>query len=96
MCVNSVNGKVYVVDGDAHCVHIFNSDLTFSSKFGSGGSGDGQFSYPWDIASDSTGCVYVTDAGNNRVQVFTSDSGYLRQFGKWKWRIAWSCQYLCG
>ncbi len=35
VCVNSVNGKVYVVDSDAHCVHIFNSDLTFSSKFGS-------------------------------------------------------------
>ena len=80
ICVN--NGKVYVVDNGAHCVHILNSDLTFSSKFGSEGSGDGQFNRPWDIASDSTGCVYVADAGNNRVQVFTSDGGYLRQFGK--------------
>ena len=82
VCVNSVNGKVYVVDYDAHCVHIFNSDLTFSSKFGSKGSGDGQFIRPYDIASDSTGCVYVADCYNNRVQVFTSDGGYLRQFGK--------------
>ena len=82
MCVNSVNGKVYVVDIHAHCVHILNSDLTFSSKFGGKGSGDGQFNYPWEIASDSTGCVYVADAGNDRVQVFTSDGGYLRQFGK--------------
>ena len=82
MCVNSVNGKVYVVDNGAHCVHILNSDLTFSSKFGRGGSGDGQFNRPWDIAADSTGCVYVADAGNNRAQVFTSDGGYLRQFGK--------------
>ena len=82
VCVNSVNGKVYVVDYDAHCVHILNSDLTFSSKFGSRGSGDGQFNYPYDIASDSTGCVYVADCDNHRVQVFTSDGGYLRQFGK--------------
>ena len=82
MCVNSVNGKVYVVDYGAHCVHILNSDLTFSSKFDSEGSGEGQFNYPWDIASDSTGCVYVADNGNNQVQVFTSDGGYLRQFGK--------------
>ena len=82
VCVNSVNGKVYVVDYGAHCVHILNSDLTFSSKFGSRGSGDGRFAYPWDIASDSTGCVYVADKDNHQVQVFTSDGGYLRQFGQ--------------
>ena len=82
VCINSVNGKVYVVDYNADCVHILNSDLTFSSKFGSKGSGDGQFSNPWDISSDSTGCVYVADYSNYRVQVFTSDGGYLRQFGK--------------
>ena len=80
ICVN--NGKVYVVNNSVHCVHILNSDLTFSSKFGSEGSGDGQFNHPWDIASDSTGCVYVADYLNHRVQVFTSDGGYLRQFGK--------------
>ncbi len=39
-CGVSVNENVYVVDNMAHCVHIFNSDLTFFSKFG---SGDGQF-----------------------------------------------------
>ena len=81
VCVNSVDGKVHVVDCNAHCVHILNSDLTFSNKFGSKGSGDGQFNGPCDIASDFTGCVYVTDYYNNRVQVFTSDGGYLRQLG---------------
>ncbi|XP_064384470.1 tripartite motif-containing protein 2-like [Halichondria panicea] len=82
VCVNSVNGKVYVIDISAHCVHIFNSDLTFSSKFGSEGSGNGQFSSPWGVASDRSGCVYVADYINARVQVFTPDGGYLRQFGK--------------
>ena len=82
MCVNSVNGKVYVVDAVANCIHIFNSDLTYSSKFGSKGSGDGQFRNPSDIALDSTGCLYVADCDNHRVQVFTPDGGYLRQFGK--------------
>ncbi len=81
MCVNSVNGKVYVVDHGAHCVHILNSDLTFSSKFGSRGSGDGQFVYPWDVACDRSGCVYVVDYSNSRVKVFTPNGGYLRQFG---------------
>ncbi len=80
---------MYVVDNGAHCVHIFNSDLTFSSKFGSKGSGNGQFNSPYDVASDRSGCVYVVDCYNHRVQVFTPDGGYLRQFGKrrqWKWR----------
>ncbi len=39
VCINSVNGKVYVVDNGASCVNIFNSDLTFSSKFGNKGDG---------------------------------------------------------
>ena len=82
LCVSSVDGRVYVVDYNAHCVHILNSDLTFSSKFGRQGNGDGQFIRPYDIASDSTGCLYVADNYNHRVQVFTSDGGYLRQFGK--------------
>ncbi len=82
VCVNSVNGSVYVVDHDAYCVHIFNSDLTFFRKFGSKGSGNGQFCYPWDVASDRSGCVYVVDHANHRVQVFTPNGGYLRQFGK--------------
>ncbi len=82
MCVNSVNGKVYVVNYGADCVHIFNSDLTFSSKFGSYGSGNGQLNNSWDVASDRSGCVYVADASNHRVQVFTPDGGYLKQFGQ--------------
>ncbi len=82
VCVNSVNGKVYVVDNGAFCVYIFNSDLTFSSKFGCSGTGNGQFNNPWDVAFDRSGCVYVADYSNNRVQVFTPDGDYLRQFGK--------------
>ena len=83
VCVSSVNGKVYVAYHGAHCVHIFNSDLTFSSKFGSKGRGNGQFYSPYDVASDCSGCVYVADFVNDRVQVFTPDGGYLRQFGKY-------------
>ncbi len=84
VCVSSVNGevKVYVVDCFAERVNILKSDLTFSSKFGSGGSDNGQFCNPYDVASDCSGCVYVADASNNRVQVFTPDGDYLRQFGK--------------
>ena len=82
VCANTVNRKVYVVDQDAQCVHIFNSDLTFASKFGRKGCGSGQFNSPQDIASDSRGSLYVADMSNHRIQVFTSEGGYLRQFGK--------------
>ena len=75
------NGKVYVVDNLAHCVHILNPDLTFLNKFGSQGSEDGQFNYPRDIAVDSAGDVYVVDECNHRVQVFTPDGRYQRKIG---------------
>ena len=82
VCVNSVNGKVYVVNSGADCVNIFNSDLTFSSKFGSEGSANRDLYHPYDVASDRSGCVYVAEPANARVKVFTPDGVYLRQFGK--------------
>ena len=39
----------------------------FVLKWGSEGSDDGQFSYPFDVAVDSSGDVYVTDNGNDRI-----------------------------
>ena len=79
---NTVNKKVYVVDGSNDRVQILNSDLIFSRKFGKKGSGKGQFEGPHGIACDSTGNVYVADSGNNRIQVFTSKGRFLRAFGK--------------
>ncbi|HET9710062.1 MAG TPA: 6-bladed beta-propeller [Gemmatimonadales bacterium] len=47
-----------------------------------GGTGNGQFDRPADVAIDqSSGDVYVLDAGNNRVQVFDSSGNYLSKFG---------------
>ena len=40
----------------------------FVTKFGSGGSGNGQFSQPMGVAVLSSGEIYVTDWGNKRVQ----------------------------
>ena len=80
---NTVNKKVYVVDGLNNCVQVLNSDLTFFNKFGKSGSGKGQFKYPHGITCDSTGNVYVTDHGNHRIQVFTAEGQLLRAFGKY-------------
>ena len=49
----------------------------FGFKFGSQGTGAGQFDIPNGVAVDSAGSVYVTDAKNRRVQKFDA-SGTLR------------------
>ena len=78
------NKKIYVCDSYNHRVQVLNSDLTFCSSFGSGGSGrvDGKFNRPSGVAFDKSGKVYIADAYNHRVQVFTEDGHFLKQFGK--------------
>ena len=80
VAINHRNRKVYISDNDS--VQILNADLTFSSSFGSYGSGDGQFNSPWDVAFDSAGNVYVADTGGHCIQVFTAEGKFLRKFGK--------------
>jgi tripartite motif-containing protein 71 len=53
----------------------------FLYKWGSYGSGDGQFSEPWGIAVDSNENVYVVDRNNNRIQVFSNTGTFLRKWG---------------
>ena len=55
---------------------------TFSSNFGSSGTGNGQFNQPTGIAvNPANGNLVVPDEGNNRVQIFNESGTYLSQFG---------------
>jgi len=54
---------------------------TFVSKFGSNGTGDGQFQSPQGIAIDSSGNIYVADKNNNRIQKFNSSGVFQSKFG---------------
>ena len=55
-------------------IQVFDASGNFITKFGTGGSGDGQFNFPVGVAVDpTTGSVYVADALNNRIQVFFLD-----------------------
>lgn len=67
-----LNGTVYVVDNAQHCIVVFVGD----NRWGSQGSGAGQFHYPWGVAADAGGNVYVADTGNNRIQKFAGVSFY--------------------
>ena len=79
--INKANNKIYIADYGNCRIQILNMDLTFSSSFGTRGSGDGQFNYPLDVAFDSTGNLYVADEGNHRIQVFTPEGKFLCKFG---------------
>jgi DNA-binding beta-propeller fold protein YncE len=50
-------------------------------KFGTFGSGNGQFRTPIDLAIDPSNNIYVSDSDNNRIQVFNNNGTYITQFG---------------
>ncbi len=52
----------------------------FVAKWGSAGSGDGQFSNPEGIDNYDT-TLYVADRNNNRVQKFNLDGDFVSKFG---------------
>ena len=54
---------------------------TYSSSYGTLGSGDGQLKSPGDVAVDTAGNLWVVDKGNNRVEKFDSAGKYLSNFG---------------
>ena len=75
------NGIWAAVDYTKNRVYIFDDEDQLVRKFGSHGSGNGQFHYPAGVAFDSDDHLYVVDYGNDRVQKFTTDGKYLLQFG---------------
>ncbi|MDQ4066634.1 MAG: 6-bladed beta-propeller, partial [Thermoproteota archaeon] len=53
----------------------------FLGKWGTSGSGDGQFSSPSGIAIDSSDNIFIVDRANNRVQVFDNNSNFITKWG---------------
>jgi hypothetical protein len=62
-------------------VKIYSSSGRFKRKFGSYGTGNGQFNVPQCVAVDLSGNIYVSDLYNYRIQKFTSAGQYLLQWG---------------
>jgi len=54
---------------------------TYSTAFGSYGSGNGQLSHPAGVAVDSKGFLWVADRENSRIEKFKEDGGYVLKFG---------------
>jgi tripartite motif-containing protein 2/3/tripartite motif-containing protein 71 len=82
IALNASNSKWYVTDTFNNRVQVLNSDLTFSSTFGSGGDGKGQLIHPTGIACDSTGKTCVAAYNNHHIQVFTAEGKFIMMFGR--------------
>src|SRR5439155_943447 len=69
------NGQVCAqTSGGDSCACVCNPPTLpcpFVTKWGSMGSGDGQFNDPASVAVDGSGNVFVVDNGNSRIQKFT-------------------------
>lgn len=79
------SGNVYVVDAGSTfgggAIQKFDSSGNLLTQWGGSGSGDGQFSWPTGVATDTSGDVYVADSGNNRIQMFSSSGAFIIGFG---------------
>jgi sugar lactone lactonase YvrE len=54
---------------------------SFTLKWGSQSTADGDFTGPNDVATDSFGNVYVVDSGDNRIQKFDSNGTFITKWG---------------
>jgi DNA-binding beta-propeller fold protein YncE len=81
---NEIGGTLdnfaYVVDSGNNRINAYTWGGAFAFSFGSFGTGNGEFSSPYDICTDGE-FLYVTDTSNNRVQIFDMLGNYLSQFG---------------
>jgi tripartite motif-containing protein 71 len=78
-------GHVYVVDTINNRIEVFNTNGTFITKWGSQGSGDGQFNGPTAIAIPRDTTVYVSDSGNHRIQHFAINGWLVNANGTPRW-----------
>ena len=63
-------GNVIVADTFNNRIEKFRPSGTFITKWGSLGTGAGQFTSPAGVATDSSDNVYVVDQGNSRIEEF--------------------------
>jgi PKD repeat protein len=75
------DGAMYLTDTINSRVQKFDQNGTFVTKWGSSGTGIGQFRNPSGIEVDGAGNVYVVDSGNNRIQKFDSKGAFIRSWG---------------
>jgi YD repeat-containing protein len=76
------DGSIWSAEPSQSRVSVFDPQGSLLFRFGSEGTGPGQFKWAADVEVDEGGYAYVTDAVNNRVQVFDPKGAYATQFGE--------------
>ncbi|NDF27601.1 MAG: hypothetical protein EB153_08655, partial [Nitrosopumilaceae archaeon] len=80
IAVNST-GYVYVADTGNDRVQIFAPSGGYVGKFGTQGTGNGQFQTPIGVVVDSSGYVRIADTGNDRITKHYKSGGFIEAFG---------------
>ena len=99
VAVDPKTSNVYVADGTEHYsipytiyhynyIKKFTADGNFITKWGSSGTGDGQFDNVVSVAVDLQGSVYVVDLDNHRIQKFDSNGNFITELRSWNDHIA--------
>jgi DNA-binding beta-propeller fold protein YncE len=93
-----VQGNLYIVERDGHCVHRIASQsglvTTLAGNGEAGFSGDGgiavlsQLRQPHSIAFDSQGNLLICDIGNQRLRIVSRETGFIETLSGTGERIA--------
>lgn len=70
--------RIWVLDGQASELHIFDHEGRHLQTLGGKGSGPGEFRQPARVDISPEGQVWVMDPGNGRISVFDTDGSYVR------------------
>ena len=77
----SANNHLLVADYSNSCIYTYTLDGHYVGKFGTPGSGRGQFNHPYSITTDLNGFIIVADSDNHRVSIFDKDHNCIHHFG---------------
>lgn len=75
------SGRFLLSDPENHVVYLLNPNGMLSSRWGSFGSGPGEFNTPAGLAVDGEDRVYIADSGNDRVQVRSMEGIPIQTWG---------------
>lgn len=82
ICYVSDREQLYVVDGGAHDIAVFDMSGELVSRIGQAGGEPGRFNFPTYVCWDGGNQLLVADTGNFRVQLMDLDGNHARVFGR--------------
>jgi len=74
-------GNIYISSYQDKEVRKFSKDYQFIKRFGTAGTGNGQFNGPLELAVGPNNQLYVVDHENHCVQVLDLEGNYVGRFG---------------